>query len=112
MDEKPVRGPAILDSVMKTQAQADAANQKAMPAYEQAKAKADASFVAAQAAEAAAVGAAFQDQSLNDDAVAKIATWRADHKAAGDAKKKTENKPYNYIPSLIVLLFFIAAFFG
>lgn len=101
-----------LDAFVRTEAQAAAANQKAMPKYEEAKAKAEASFAAAQAAEAAAVGAAFQDQALNDDASAKIAAWRADQKAAGDAKKKTENKPYNYIPSLVVLFLFITAFFG
>lgn len=101
-----------LDSLVRTEAQAKALNEKAMPKYEAAKAKAAESLAAAEAAEAAAAAAAFQDQALNDDATAKISQWRADHKAAGEAKKKTENKPHNYIPSLIVLFLFLAAFFG
>lgn len=101
-----------LDSLVRTEAQAKALNEKAMPKYEAAKAKAAESLAAAEAAETAAAAAAFQDQALNDDASAKISQWRADHKAAGEAKKKTENKAHNYIPSLIVLFLFLAAFFG
>ncbi|AMD94017.1 YeiH family protein [Desulfomicrobium orale] len=101
-----------LDSLVRTEAQAKALNEKAMPKYEAAKAKAAESLAAAEAAETAAAAAAFQDQALNDDATAKISQWRDDHKAAGEAKKKTENKAHNYIPSLIVLFLFLSAFFG
>jgi uncharacterized integral membrane protein (TIGR00698 family) len=101
-----------LDSLIRTEAQAKAANEKAMPKYEEAKAKLDGALTAAVAAEEAAAGASFQDQALNDEAKAKIVAWRDAHKAAGDAKKKAENKPFNLIPSLIGLCVFLAVAFG
>jgi uncharacterized integral membrane protein (TIGR00698 family) len=100
-----------LDALIRSEAQAKALNDKAMPAYEEAKGKSEAALALAVAAEAAA-RTPFQDQALNDDASAKISAWRDAHKAAGEAKKKTENKPYNYIPTLIGLGIFLAAMFG
>jgi len=101
-----------LDGFIKNEDQARALNEKAMPKYEQAKANAEAALAAAKTAEQAAVGASFQDNGLNDQAKAKISDWQKAHKAAGDAKKKTENKPYNYIPTLIGLCIFFALIFG
>lgn len=101
-----------MDSLIRSESQAKALNDKAMPAYQDAKGKSDAAFALAVAAETAAKDASFQNQALNDDAAAKIAAWRDAHKATGDAKKKTENKPYNYIPTLIGLGIFLAAMFG
>ena len=101
-----------LDALIRSEAQAKALNEKEMPKYEAAKGKADAAMAAAVTAEAAAAGASFQDQALNDDAKAKISEWRAAHKDAGEAKKKVENKAYNYIPSLIALCIFLAVVFG
>lgn len=101
-----------LDGLVKTEAQAKAANEKAMPKYEEAKAKLEVALAAAVAAEDAAAGASFQDGALNDDAKTKIAAWRDAHKAAGDAKKKTENKPFNLVPTLIGLCIFMAVVFG
>ena len=101
-----------LDALVRSEDQAKALNEKAMPKYEEAKGKAEAALAAAVTAEAAAAGASFQDQALNDDAKAKISEWRTAHKDAGEAKKKAENKPYNYIPSLIALCIFLAAIFG
>lgn len=54
-----------LDSLVRTEAQAKALNEKAMPKYEAAKAKAAESLAAAEAAETAAAAAAFQDQALS-----------------------------------------------
>lgn len=101
-----------MDAVIRTEAQANALNEKAMPKYEEAKGQLDAALAAAVSAEEAAAGASFQDQALNEEAVAKISVWRDAHKEAGEAKKKIENKPYNKIPSLIGLCIFIAAIFG
>lgn len=101
-----------LDAFIRTEAQAQALNEKAMPKYEEAKGKAEAALAAAVAAEEAAAGASFQDKALNDDATAKIGEWRTAQKAAGEAKSKAENKPYNYIPTLIGLCVFLAAIFG
>ena len=101
-----------VDSLIRSEDQAKAMNEKAMPAYEEAKGKSEAALALALAAETAAKDASFQDQALNADASAKIAAWRDAHKAASEAKKKTENKPYNNIPTLIGLGIFLAAMFG
>ena len=101
-----------LDSLIRSEAQAKALNEKGMAKYEEAKAKLETALAAAMSAEEAAAGASFQDQGLNDEATAKISEWRAANKAAGDAKKKVENKAYNYIPTLIGLCIFIALIFG
>jgi len=101
-----------MDALIRTEAQAKALNEKGMPKYEEAKGNLEVALAAAVAAEGAAAGASFQDQALNDEAASKISAWRDAHKAAGDAKKKVENKPFNKIPSLIGLCIFIAAIFG
>ncbi len=100
------------DAFIRTEAQAKALNDKAMPAYEEAKTKAAAALAAAMTAEQAAEASAFQDNALNDEAKAKIADWRAADKKASSAKSKTANKPYNYIPTLIGLCLFMIVFFG
>ncbi len=100
------------DAFIRSEAQAKSMNEKAMPAYEEAKAKAAAALSAATAAEQAAAAAGFQDAALNSAAEAQIADWRAAEKKASSAKSKTTNKPYNYIPTLIGLCIFMIAFFG
>ncbi len=101
-----------LDALIRSEAQAKAKNDKAMPAYEEAKAKAAAAFGAATAAEEAAMAANFKDEAANGQAKAKIAEWRAAEKSASAAKSKTTNKPYNYIPTLIGLCLFFIVIFG
>ncbi len=101
-----------LDALVKSEAQAKALNAKALPAYEEAKGKAAASLVMAQKAEDAAGAAAFKDQALNDEATAKIADWRAVEKKVASAKKKTSEKAYNLIPTLIGLCAFFIVIFG
>jgi len=100
------------DAFVRSQEQADAMNAKAMPAYEEAKARAAAALAAAVEAENAAAAAVFSNQALNQEAEARIADWRAEQKKAASARKKTENKPYNYIPTLIGLCVFFIAIFG
>ncbi|WP_028586759.1 YeiH family protein [Desulfocurvus vexinensis] len=101
-----------LDSVMLTQAQADAKNAKAMPKYEEAKQKAAAALEAALAAESLAAGAGFQDEALNLAAEEKIDAWRKARNAEGKAKSKTEGKAYNMIPSLLALMVGLGLFFS
>ncbi len=101
-----------MDSLIRSESQAKALNEKGMPKYEEAKGNLEVALAAAVAAEGAAAGASFENQALNDEAAAKIAEWRTAQKAAADAKKKVENKPYNYIPTLIGLCIFIALIFG
>jgi uncharacterized membrane protein YadS len=101
-----------IDSFYKSQAAADAANAKAKPKYEEAKANKAEALAAAQAAETTAAGAGFSDVSLNADAVKKIDAWRAAHSKASSAKKKTGAKAYNQIPYLIGLMLVMAVLFG
>ncbi|HBG20230.1 MAG TPA: putative sulfate exporter family transporter [Desulfobulbaceae bacterium] len=100
------------DAFIRTDAQAKAMNEKAMPVYEEAKGKAAAAFAAAQQAESAAAAAAFKDSALNDAAVATIKDWQSAEKKAGAAKGKTTNKAYNYIPTLVGLCVFLVVIFG
>ncbi|MBE0584302.1 MAG: putative sulfate exporter family transporter [Desulfofustis sp.] len=101
-----------VDSFVRTEAQAKAMNDKAMPAYEAAKTATAAALAAAQQAEAAALAAAFQNSTLNDEAKAKIDEWRKAAKAESTAKTKASNKPYNYLPTLIGLCIFFIIIFG
>lgn len=101
-----------LDSFVRSSAQANALNEQNMPKYVEAKAAEETALQSAEAAEAAAAAAMFQNQQLNDAAQAQIKDWRDAKKKAGDAKRKTENKPFNYIPTLIGLCAFFALIFG
>jgi len=101
-----------LDSLIRSEAQAKALNEKAMPAYEKAKENAAAALVSAQQAEAAAVATAFNNPAQNDGAKEKIQAWQAAEKKVGSAKKKATQKPYNYIPTLIGLCVFFIVIFG
>jgi uncharacterized integral membrane protein (TIGR00698 family) len=101
-----------LDSLIRSETQANALNAKAMPAFEEAKGKAAAALAAAQLAEGAALAAVFKDQALNDTAVATIKDWQAAEKKAATAKGKTTQKAYNHIPGLIGLCVFFIVIFG
>lgn len=101
-----------LDSFIKTKEQINAEIAKAMPKYEEAKAKAEAALTAAKAAEDAARAANFQDPALNDAAKAAIAQWREAAGVAAKAKAKTTVKPYNIFPTLVVFGVFLALFFS
>jgi uncharacterized membrane protein YadS len=101
-----------LDAFVRTEAQAQAMNDKAMPAYQDAQEKAAAALLSAQQAERQAAAANFQDPGLNSAAEASIAEWQSAAKKAGSAKSKASQKAYNYIPSLIGLCFFFIVIFG
>lgn len=101
-----------VDSLVRSEAQAKALNDKAMPAYEEAKGKAAAALTVAQAAETAAAVASFKDPAKNDEAAAKIKEWQGAEKKSSGAKAKTANKPYNYFPTLIGLCAFLIVIFG
>ncbi len=91
---------------------ATAKSQKAAPKYEDLKAKAEAAFEEAVAAEKAAEAAGFSDASLNAAAKTAIEKWRDVKFMAGKAKKKATAKGYNQIGYLILLGIFFAVFFG
>ena len=100
------------DSFVKSEAVANAANEKGQPKYEAAKAKEEEALAAAQAAEALAADAGFQDAALNSAAVKAIDDWRSAHNKTSSAKKKIGAKPYNQIPYLIGLMIVMGVFFG
>ena len=101
-----------LDSLMISKEQAEAANAKNMPKYEEAKQKAADAKAAALAAESAAAGAGFKDEALNSEAQARIDDWRKAKNKASSAKKKTTGKAFNVLPSLIALMVIMGLFFS
>ncbi len=101
-----------LDSFVRSKATADAGNTKNKPKYEDAKAKEAAALTAAKAAEAAAEAQGFKDGALNAKASEAISAWLAAKAKASKAKGKASAKPYNVIPTLILLMVVLAVFFG
>jgi uncharacterized membrane protein YadS len=101
-----------MEAFYRSKATAEAMNAKAKPKYEKAKVAEAAAFAKAKEAEMLAEASGFEDESLNAQARASILDWRDANLAASSAKKKTQNKPYNVIPTLIGLGIFFAVFFG
>ncbi|MFV0437305.1 MAG: YeiH family protein [Desulfopila sp.] len=101
-----------VDAFIRTEAEAKAMNEAAMPAYEEARVKTEAALLLATAAENGAAAANFQNEELNELAKSSIATWQNAAKAEAKAKSKASNKPYNYVFSLIVFCIFLIVFFG
>jgi uncharacterized membrane protein YadS len=91
---------------------AAAKGEKAVPKYEEAKAKESAELASATAAQAAAEAAGFKNAELNTVAKDSISNWRGAHRKASDAKKKTKVSAYNQIGYLIGLCFVLALFFS
>ncbi|MDR3358223.1 MAG: YeiH family protein [Desulfovibrio sp.] len=101
-----------LDSFYVPKATVDAANEKAKPAAEAARAREAAALEQAQAAQKAAEEAGYKDDSLNDAAEAKINDWRKAQSAASKAAATASAKPVNIFPTLAVLMFLFMMFFG
>ncbi|MBU4532762.1 MAG: YeiH family protein [Firmicutes bacterium] len=94
--------------------EADAAAKSAAeaPKYEAAQEKTIAVRAAAEEAEAAAAAAGFQNTQLNKEADTAIDAWVAAKAAESKAKSGANVKPYNLIPTLIVLCVAFALFFA
>jgi uncharacterized membrane protein YadS len=101
-------GPAF----MMSEEDAAAKGAKAVPKYEEAKAKESAALAAATSAQAAAAAAGFQNAELNNAAKEAILDWRGAKRKASSAKKKTGAKGYNQIGYLIGLCAVLAIFFS
>lgn len=101
-----------IDAFYMDQATADSLNAKSKPAYEAAAAKTKAAKVEAQTAQAVAAQGAFTNAAFNDEAIAKIETWRKARQASSNAKKKIGHKPFNLFPSLIMLSIVMVGFFA
>ena len=91
-----------LDSLILSKADADKMNASVQPKVDEAKAAEAAALEAAKAAQAIAAEAGYQDATLNEAASKLIGMWQGAKKATADASKKIV-KPFNRIPTLIVL---------
>ena len=95
-----------------TKEEADARSEAAKAGHEKAKKKLDDALAVATAAQAAAAGAAFKDEKLNEAARDAIGKWREARRSESSARGKASVKPYNVIPSLIGLCIVLALFFS
>jgi uncharacterized membrane protein YadS len=95
-----------------TQEAADAKISSAVAKYEKVKVTEEATLAAAQAAEATAEAAGFNDTALNEAAKTSIADWRNAWLSSSKAKAKTKVSPYNQVGWLILLGICFAVFFG
>lgn len=91
-----------MQALVLSKADADKMNAATQPKVDAAKAAEAAALDAAKAAQAAAAEAGFQEAPLNEAATAAITQWQAAKKATADASKKLV-KPFNRIPTLIIL---------
>ncbi len=87
-------------------------NAKAQPKFDAAKAAEEEALAAAKAAQDLAAAAGFQNTELNSAAKTAITDWRAAHRKASDAKKKTKAQAYNLFPSLIGVGIVLAILFS
>ena len=101
-----------LDSFFLSEEKANAKKEAAVAKYEKAKAEEGTALKAAQAAEATAEAAGFNDVALNEQAKTAIADWRNAWLKTSKAKGKTSVKPYNQIGWLILLGLSFGIFFG
>lgn len=101
-----------IESVYLSAEAAAAKSEKAKPKYDEAKAKEEEAFAKAKEAEDAAAKAEFKDTALNEAAKAAIGDWRKAHKAASDAKKKADVKPYNLLPYWLAFMAALGLFFA
>lgn len=92
-----------LESFYLSAEEAAAKSAAAAEKYEKAKEETVLARARAEEAEAAAAAAGFRDASLNNQAQAEIAAWRSAVEAESKAKKAATVKPYNLVPTLLVL---------
>ncbi|MBZ2172480.1 YeiH family protein [Nitratidesulfovibrio sp. SRB-5] len=93
-----------MDSLVLSKADADAKAAANADKAASSKAAAESAMAAAVAAEKAAGDAAFADASLNADAQAKIAQWRAAAAKAKSAADKAKSSPFNLMTSLPLIM--------
>ncbi|WP_165174834.1 putative sulfate exporter family transporter [Desulfovibrio sp. ZJ369] len=91
-----------LDALFMTQAAADEANKALKPKVDAARQAASEALARAKEAQSAAAAASFGDASLNDAATKAIGEWQAAQKKVAKVAKGLV-KPFNRIPTLIVL---------
>ena len=101
-----------LDAFVFSNEQAESKKTSAVEKYESVKLETESLLTTAQRAQDAAANENFENDTLNDEAVAAIEVWRAAINAESSAKKKASISAYNQIPYLIGLCVFFAFFFA
>lgn len=97
-----------LDALFLTQADADAANKTLAPKVAAARQAASEALARAKEAQSVAAASSFNNASLNEAAAKAVGEWQAAQKNAANSAKGLV-KPYNRIPTLIVLGLALAA---
>ena len=101
-----------IDAFYKGEDSVDAANEKAKPNYDRARAEEAEALAAARTAESAARAEGFRSETLNAEAVKAIDNWRTARAKTSRTKGKATAKPYNQLPHLMGLMVALAIFFG
>jgi uncharacterized membrane protein YadS len=101
-----------LEAFVLSEARADEKKRAAAGKYEAAKQDTAAKRAVAEAAEAAARAAGFENGDLNEVAKAAILEYRNAKVAESSAKKKASAKPFNKVGYLAALCVALAIFFG
>jgi uncharacterized integral membrane protein (TIGR00698 family) len=103
----------VWESFYLSEQAAAARRAKAEPAYKEAQEATKTALGQAEATQALAAAALFQDTQLNAEAEKSISEWRKlREKERGSLRSRATVQPYNKIPYLIGLLFLIGAFFS
>jgi uncharacterized membrane protein YadS len=102
----------ILESLYLSESAAAARRAAAEPAYKEAQEVTKTALATAEAAQALAAAALFQNTQLNAEAEKQIGQWRkAREKERGSLRSKANVQAYNKIPYLIGLMVMIGLFF-
>ena len=111
--QKPGRWSSNLgESLYLSEAAAAQRRAKAEPAYKDAQEATKAALSRAEAAEALAAAALFNDPQLNTEAEKSIAEWRSlREKERGSLRARATVQAYNKIPYLVGLFLFVGLFF-
>jgi uncharacterized integral membrane protein (TIGR00698 family) len=101
-----------LDAFFLTESSSQAKKQAAEVKYDAAKQAESAALETAKIGQSQAAAAGYTDEALNQATTASIDAWRIAGLKASSAKKKTKVKSFNLLPTLILLMVALAAFFG
>ena len=105
-DDNPVR------SFYMSESEAAEMRAQAEPRHEEAQEETAAALAAAEEAQAAAEEANFQDEALNQEAIAAIDTWLEARAAESSARRAATVQGYNLIPSMVLLMIGLGLFFS
>ena len=100
-----------LEALYLSESRAAEIRESAAAAFEQAKERTPVAYARAEAAQAAAAEANFQNRELNKEAETAIKEWRDARSKERSAKGKAETKAFNKIPYLLGIMIIFMLFF-